>query len=50
MNKNWDKKNHFLTTMISIKRFLGHQSYVLLCTETTVSNPPVVLPKSSIVH
>ena len=26
---------------------MGHQSYVLLCTETTVSNPPVVFPKSS---
>ena len=23
-------------------RFMGHQSYVLLCTETTLSNPPVV--------
>ena len=26
---------------------MGHQSYVLLCTETTLSNPPVVSPKSS---
>ena len=26
---------------------MGHQSHVLLCTETTVSNPPVVFPKSS---
>ena len=26
---------------------MGHQSYVLLCTETTLSNPPVVQPKSS---
>ena len=26
---------------------MGHQSYVLLCTETTLSNPPVVIPKSS---
>ena len=26
---------------------MGHQSYVLLCTETTVSNPPVVFPTSS---
>ena len=26
---------------------MGHQSYVLLCTETTLSNHPVVLPKSS---
>ena len=26
---------------------MGHQSYVLLCTETTLSNPPVVLSKSS---
>ena len=26
---------------------MGHQSYVLLCSETTVSNPPVVFPKSS---
>ena len=26
---------------------MEHQSYVLLCTETTVSNPPVVFPKSS---
>ena len=26
---------------------MGHQSYVLLCTETTLSNHPVVHPKSS---
>ena len=26
---------------------MGHQIYVLLCTETTVSNHPVVFPKSS---
>ena len=26
---------------------MGHQSYVLLCTETTPFNPPVVQPKSS---
>ena len=26
---------------------MGHQSYVLLCTETTLSNPPVVQPKTS---
>ena len=26
---------------------MGHQTYVLLCTETTLSNHPVVLPKSS---
>ena len=26
---------------------MGHQSYVLLCTETTLSTPPVVQPKSS---
>ena len=26
---------------------MGHQSYVVLCTETTLSNPPVVQPKSS---
>ena len=26
---------------------MGHQSYVLLCTETTLSNPPVVQLKSS---
>ena len=26
---------------------MGHQSYVLLCTETTLSNHQVVLPKSS---
>ena len=26
---------------------MGHQSYVLLCTKTTLSNPPVVQPKSS---
>ena len=26
---------------------MGHQSYVLLCTETTLSNPPVVQPKCS---
>ena len=26
---------------------MGHQSYVLLCTKTTLSNPPVVIPKSS---
>ena len=26
---------------------MGHQSYVLLCTETTLSNPPVIQPKSS---
>ena len=28
-------------------RFTGHQSYVLLCTETTLSNHPAVIPKSS---
>ena len=26
---------------------MGHQSYVLLCTETTLSNHPGVFPKSS---
>ena len=26
---------------------MGHQSYVLLCTEITLSNPPVVQTKSS---
>ena len=26
---------------------MGHQSYVLLCTETTLANHPVVHPKSS---
>ena len=26
---------------------MGHQSYVLLCTETTLSNHPEVFPKSS---
>ena len=26
---------------------MGHQSYVLLCTETCLSKHPVVLPKSS---
>ena len=26
---------------------MGHQSYVLLCTETALSNPPAVIPKSS---
>ena len=26
---------------------MGHQSYVLLCTEITLSNPPVVQPKCS---
>ena len=26
---------------------MGHQSYVLLCTEITLSNPPVVISKSS---
>ena len=26
---------------------MGHQSYVLLCTGTTLSNPPVIFPKSS---
>ena len=26
---------------------MGHQSYVLLCTETILSNPPVIQPKSS---
>ena len=29
------------------ERFMGHQRYVLLCTETTISNPPVVHSKSS---
>ena len=31
--------NNFLDIMMH-KRFTGHQSYVLLCTETTFSNPP----------
>ena len=26
---------------------MGHQSYVLLCTETALSNHPAVIPKSS---
>ena len=26
---------------------MGHQTYVLLCTETTLSNHPAVIPKSS---
>ena len=30
--------NHFLDIMIH-QRFTGHQSYVLLCPETTLSNP-----------
>ena len=38
--------NNFFDIMMH-KRFMGHQSYVLLCTETTISNPPVVHPKSS---
>ena len=29
------------------QRFMGHQSYVLLCTETTLSNHPEVFPKLS---
>ena len=33
--------NNFFDIMMH-KRFLGHQSYALLCTETTLSNPPVV--------
>ena len=28
-------------------RFKGHQSYVVLCTETALSNHPAVIPKSS---
>ena len=38
--------NNFLDIMMHW-RFMGHQSYVLLCTETTLSNPSVVQPKSS---
>ena len=38
--------NNFFDIMMH-KRFMGHQSYVLLCTETALSNPPVVQPKSS---
>ena len=38
--------NNFLDIMMHF-RFMGHQSYVLLCIETTLSNPPVVEPKSS---
>ena len=37
---------HFLDIMMH-SRFMGHQSYVLLCTETALSNHPVVIPKSS---
>ena len=33
--------NNFLDIMLH-QRFTGHQSYVLLCTETTLSNPPVL--------
>ena len=33
--------NIFLDIMMH-KRFTGLQSYVLLCSETTLSNPPVV--------
>ena len=38
--------NNFLDIMMH-EQFTGHQSYVLLCTETILSNPPVVHPKSS---
>ena len=35
---------HFLDIMMH-SRFMGHQSYVLLCTETALSNHPVVIRK-----
>ena len=38
--------NNFFDVMMHY-RFTGGQSYVLLCTDTTLSNPPVVQPKSS---
>ena len=38
--------NKFLDIMMD-QRFTGHQSHVLLRTETTLSNPPVVQAKSS---
>ena len=38
--------NSFLDIMMHY-RFMGRQSYVQLCTETTLSNHPVVRPKSS---
>ena len=38
---------NFFLILWCISWFTGHQSYVLLCTETTLSNPPVVQPKSS---
>ena len=40
-------RNNFLAIKMIHYSFLGHQSYVLLFTETNVSNPPVVFPKSS---
>ena len=39
--KKWIWEKFFLDIMMH-QRFTGHQSYVLLCTETTLSNPPVV--------
>ena len=38
--------NNFLDIMMH-QRFTGHQSCVLLCTETTLSNHPVIHPKPS---
>ena len=45
INENYDRK-YFFDIMMHY-RFTGGQSYVLLCIETTLSNPLVVLPKSS---
>ena len=38
--------NNVLDIMMH-QRFIGHQSYALLCTETTLSNHPEAIPKSS---
>ena len=37
INENFNKI--FFGYHDALKKFMGHQSYVLLCTETTVSNP-----------
>ena len=45
INKNYDRK-YFFGYHDALKIY-GDQSYVLLCTETTLSNHPVKHPKSS---
>ena len=46
INKNYDRK-YFFGYHDALKIYGAPKLYVLLCTETALSNHPVVIPKSS---